>query len=172
MRERDETHLLLGRLNNVRELQTLLAQPLPEGLSPQQVHILSGELPADFDAAKWGRIHPRSGSSLRWTLAGMLLFAPIGLAGILLGSHWIWLPGMLASGAVWGWFAHFYWRIFRSGHQAELQDFGLPQRDLFLAQSEMADGAVILVLCLRPVQVDSAERWLAAQNVPAYHILV
>ncbi|MEW5792157.1 MAG: hypothetical protein ACOY4L_01520 [Pseudomonadota bacterium] len=172
MRNPEECHILLGRLDSLEALAPILAKPLPEGLAPQQIHILSGELPSEIDAAQWrgGQTHPSSPK--RWVLGGALAFLPIGLAGVLLGNHWLWLPGMLVSGAVWGWFAHFYWRLFRTSRSHELQDFGLPKKDWGLAEAELADGAVILVLTLRPTQVDIAERWLSANEIPAYHVLV
>lgn len=172
----EEHHLLLGRLTRVRELDALLSTPLPSNLSPEQIHVLSGELPAGFNASRWRESavqrQLRRNSAWHWIQRGILIFLPFGIIGMLWGDHWLWLPGMLASGAVWGWFAHFYWRLFRAERRTELQSLGLSGKDRDFIQGELADGATILILTLHPMQVDDAERWLSAHGIPAYHVLV
>lgn len=171
MSQTASTHFLLGRLNGMKALGALLREPLPPGLAPQQIRILSGELPPVFDASQWHEDVAARSATAYWVTRGMLFFLPIGLIGLTWGQEWLWLPGMVLSGAVWGWFAHFYWRLFRSDRAQLLQHFPFSQRDRLFIRSELADGAVVLVLTLQPHQLDGAERWLASHAIPAYHVL-
>ena len=166
------SHLLLARLEGLAALAALLDTPAPDGLAPEQLRIFSAELPSQTHAGNWRDLPSHQQLSSRWAWRGALLFLPVGLLGLYWGQHWIWLPGMMVSGAVWGYFAHFYMRLLRADRNESLRQLGLSNRDIGLAQSELSDGAVIVVLQLQALQVEPVERWLEAQQVSFYHVLV
>lgn len=168
----DASHLLLARLDGLPALDALLSSPMPEDLAPEQLHIFSTDLPSQAHAGNWRELPSHQQLSGRWAWRGALLFLPVGLLGIYWGQHWIWLPGMMVSGAVWGYFAHFYMRLFRADRNVTLRELGLPNRDIGLVQSELADGALVLVLQLQALQVEPVEQWLETQNVSFYHVLI
>lgn len=168
----DAHHLLLARLDGVAALDALFATPLPDGIAPDQVRIFAAELPGAIHAGNWRDAASQRQRSGRWAWRGALLFFPAGLLGLYWGQHWIWLPGMMASGAVWGWFAHYYLRLFLSDRNDALRALGLGNRDIGLVQSELADGAVMMVFQLQPLQVEMAEQWLGSRELSFYHVLI
>ncbi|HKJ71835.1 MAG TPA: hypothetical protein VKA55_08805 [Gammaproteobacteria bacterium] len=126
------------------------------GIDPGQVHIFHQQLPGGVAADQAPRHFARLSSPWLWARRGGAYAVPLGILLWALGYHWLWLPGVIAIGLVWGWFARFYLDLFRGELTGALVSYGVPKEDAPFWQTRITDGGVVLVATLEAGQVPAA----------------
>ncbi len=136
------------------------------GVTGRQVRVFHQQLPGGVGADEAPRHFPALTSPWRWAGKWALYGVPLGLLLWLTGMHWLWLPGAIAIGAVWGWFARFYLDLFRGELTADLASHGVPREDTSYWQAHITDGETVLVVLLEAGQVPAAVDALEAAGFP------
>lgn len=136
------------------------------GVAPDQIRVFHQQLPSGVGADQAPAHFRGMTSPWRWAGKGALFAAPVGLLLWLSGQHWLWLPGAVAIGAVWGWFARFYLDLFQGERTADLTEHGVPGEDAPFWQAQITDGRTVLVVLLEAAQVPAAVDALEAAGFP------
>jgi len=126
------------------------------GIAAEQVHVFHQQLPGGVTVDEAPQHFAGLTSPWRWAHRGGAYGLPIGLALWAAGFHWLWLPGVIAIGLVWGWFARFYLDLFRGELTGTLVDYGVPKEDAPFWQTRITDGGVVLVATLHAPEVPAA----------------
>jgi hypothetical protein len=132
------------------------------GIPAAQVHVFHQQLPGGIAADQAPQHFARLTSPWRWARRAGAYAVPLGVALWALGYHWLWLPGVVAIGLVWGWFARFYLDLFRGELTRDLIAFGVSREDAPFWQTRITDGGVVLVATLTAAQVPDAVEALDA----------
>ena len=140
------------------------------GIPPGQVHIFHQQLPGGVAADEAPQHFARLTSPWRWARRGGAYAVPLGILLWATGHHWMWLPGVIAIGFVWGWFARFYLDLFRGELTASLVAFGVPKEDAPFWQTRITDGGVVLIATLHASEVPTAVEALDAAGFDDRHI--
>ncbi|MFP4560895.1 MAG: hypothetical protein ACLFRB_07995 [Thiohalorhabdus sp.] len=131
------------------------------GIEGRHIRVFHQQLPGGVDADQAPEHFGRLTSPWLWARKGGLYALPLGLLLWATGFHWLWLPGVVAIGAVWGWFARFYLDLFQGDQTDKLEELGIPKEDAPFWQTHITDGGTLLVVTLPaaqvPVAVDALE---------------
>ena len=126
------------------------------GVPEERVQVFHNQLPEGIAADQAPEYFQGMISPWRWAGRGGLLGLPLGAALWGLGLHWLWLFGVMAIGAVWGWFARFYLDLFQGEATAELSEAGIPSEEAPFWQTGITDGGVVLVARTTATEVPDA----------------
>lgn len=132
------------------------------GIAPGQVRVFHSQLPGGVAADEAPRHFARLTSPWRWARRGGAYAVPLGILLWAAGFHWMWLPGVVAIGFVWGWFGRFYLDLFRGELTGTLIAYGVPREDAPFWQTRITDGGTVLVATLAASQVPLAVEALDA----------
>jgi len=140
------------------------------GIAPEQVHIFHQQLPGGVTADQAPQHFAALTSPWRWARRAGAYAVPLGILLWATGFHWMWLPGVIAIGFVWGWFARFYLDLFRGELTSALVAYGVPKEDAPFWQTRITDGGVVLVATLHAAEVPTAVDALDAAGFDDRHI--
>jgi hypothetical protein len=126
------------------------------GVAESQVRVFHQQLPGGIGADEAPQHFITLVTPWRWARKGGLYGLGLGLLLWLFGFHWLWLPGVGAIGAVWGWFARFYLDLFQGDFTGKLTELGIPKTDAPFWQTHITDGGTVLVVTLTATQVPMA----------------
>lgn len=136
------------------------------GLDAAQIRVFHQQLPGGIGADEAPDHFTELVSPWHWSRKGAIYGLVLGLLLWALGFHWLWLPGVTAIGAVWGWFARFYLDLFRGDFTQKLMELGVPKDDAPFWQTHITDGGTVLVVTLEATQVPLAVEALENAGFP------
>ena len=136
------------------------------GVDGAQIRVFHHQLPGGVGADEAPDHFVELVSPWRWARKVALYGLPLGLLLWAFGLHWLWLPGVVAIGAVWGWFARFYLDLFQGDFTDKLMELGVPKDDAPWWQTHITDGGTVLVVTLEATQVPLAVEALEEAGFP------
>lgn len=160
------THLILVATPDLEAAGRAVQALEDAGVERRRVRVFHQQLPSGVAAEDAPAHFADLTSPWRWSRKGLLVGIPLGLAGWAIGLHWLWIPGLTAIGAVWGWFARFYLDIMQGDMTHHLRRLGVPERDAPWWQTHITEGETLLVATLTAEQVPPATDALEAAG---YH---
>jgi hypothetical protein len=150
------THLILVATPDLDTAGWAVQSLEDAGVERQRVRVFHQQLPSGVGAEEAPAHFTDLTSPWRWSRKGLLIGIPLGLVGWGIGLHWLWIPGLTAIGAVWGWFARFYLDIMQGDMTIHLRRLGVPDRDAPWWQTHITEGETLLAVTLTAQQVPAA----------------